>query len=186
YGPMETENIAYECGHHQGYHITLDAVIMEFIRDGRPVGPGEEGEIVCTVLNNYTMPFIRYNTYDLGSYTTTPCSCGRTFPLMRMIGGRANDYLVYAGGVRKSPWDLMGHLLHFAEYLHEYQMVQRDIDDFQVSMVPNRRFHPGIERAFADKVQLVFPGARVEVLVVEKIDREPSGKFRAFKTLVRD
>ncbi|MDA8164336.1 MAG: hypothetical protein M0017_04815 [Desulfobacteraceae bacterium] len=185
YGTYETENIAYECDHHQGYHIALDAVIMEFIRDGRPAGPGEEGEIVCTVLTNFTMPFIRYNLHDLGSYRTGPCTCGRTFPLMKMIGGRADDYLIHPEGGRKSPWDLWGHLLPLAEYLHEYQVVQQEIHLFQVQVVPSRQFHEGIKQAVADKIRLVFPAARVEVLVTDRIDREPSGKFRAFKTLVR-
>jgi phenylacetate-coenzyme A ligase PaaK-like adenylate-forming protein len=46
---------------------------MEFIRDSRSVGPGEEGEIVCTVLNNYTIPLIRYNLHDIGGFTTEVC-----------------------------------------------------------------------------------------------------------------
>ena len=34
YGTYETDNIAYECSHHEGYHITNDSVIMEFINNG--------------------------------------------------------------------------------------------------------------------------------------------------------
>ena len=34
YGTYETDNIAYECKCHQGYHIAVDSVIMEFIGNG--------------------------------------------------------------------------------------------------------------------------------------------------------
>jgi hypothetical protein len=99
---------------------------------------------------------------------------------------RAYDYLVHAKGIRKSSWNRWGLFLPLAEFLHEYRVVQSRIDDFQVAVVPNRRFHQGIEQSIVDKIQLVFPGPRVEVLVNERIDREPSGKLKGFKTLVRD
>jgi phenylacetate-CoA ligase len=66
YGTLETDNIAYECERHCGYHIAIDAVILEFVADNRPVPSGVSGEIVCTVLNNYAMPFIRYRLNDFG------------------------------------------------------------------------------------------------------------------------
>ena len=74
--------------HHNGYHVAIDSVIMEFLKDNKPVKPGGEGEIVVTVLNNFAMPFIRYNLHDMGSFSSKPCSCGRTFPLMTQIKGR--------------------------------------------------------------------------------------------------
>ena len=55
YGTMETENIAFECHYHTGYHIAVDSVVMEFLKEGKPVDAGEEGEIVCTVLHNISV-----------------------------------------------------------------------------------------------------------------------------------
>ena len=124
YGTFETDNIAYECNKHKGYHIASDCVIMEFIKDGKQVAPGEDGEIVCTVLHNYTMPFIRYNLNDIGRYTNEKCSCGRTLPLMEMIGGRSDDFAVYENGVEKSPRSFLGLFDDLVEFLHEYQIIQ--------------------------------------------------------------
>ena len=64
YGSREGGFIAHECpaGH---MHITSENVIVEFIREGRPVAPGEDGEIVVTHLDNHAMPFIRYRTGDV-------------------------------------------------------------------------------------------------------------------------
>jgi phenylacetate-coenzyme A ligase PaaK-like adenylate-forming protein len=37
--------------------MNVDGVVMEFL-DSDGVSPGERGEIVCTSLVNYSMPFI--------------------------------------------------------------------------------------------------------------------------------
>lgn len=180
YGTFETENIAYECAKHEGYHIASDCVIMEFIKDGKKVGPDEEGEIVCTVLDNWTMPFIRYNLHDAGSYTDKPCSCGRTFPLMNVIAGRTVDYAVCEGGHKKSPTTFLGRLVPLAEFTREYQIIQKEVKSFKVFVVPLREFDPEIERMIKENLWKVFPESTVDIQWVDKIGRSPSGKFRVF------
>jgi hypothetical protein len=65
-GTIELGDIAWQCDRREGYHVSADAVIVEYLRDGRPVGPGEEGRIVCTSLYGYTMPLIRYAAHIIG------------------------------------------------------------------------------------------------------------------------
>ena len=111
-GTTEFNRIAWECERHEGYHIDADSVVIEFLRDGRPVGPGEEGEMVLTGLYNRTMPLIRYRLKDVGVLLGKACSCGRPLPLMRQIQGRCDDFLVAASGRRFSPmsvWSVMRH-----------------------------------------------------------------------------
>jgi phenylacetate-coenzyme A ligase PaaK-like adenylate-forming protein len=61
YGCTETGDIAWECpNEHAGYHMNVDSVFVEFIKEGENVSSGEEGEIVLTDLTNMAMPFIRY------------------------------------------------------------------------------------------------------------------------------
>src|SRR5262249_13372679 len=59
YGSREFSGIAYECDAHAGHHVVAEAYIVEVLRDGQPVAPGEVGEVVITDLNNFCMPFIR-------------------------------------------------------------------------------------------------------------------------------
>ena len=44
YGSIESGWIAWECPAHAGYHLNTDCLIVEFLRDGQPVPPGEPGE----------------------------------------------------------------------------------------------------------------------------------------------
>ena len=186
YGTFETDNVAYECSKHEGYHITSDCVIMEFLKDGEKINAGEEGEIVCTVLDNFTMPFIRYNLHDLGSYADKQCSCERTFPLMDIIGGRSDDYAVYGNGLTKSPRNFLGLFDPLAKFLYEYQVIQEDIYKFTVQVVPNKNYDRKIERTIRENLQKEFPEAQIDIKVFDKIEREQSGKFRAFISKVKN
>jgi len=179
YGTYETDNIAYECPLHRGYHMAVDAVIMEFLRDGEPVGPGEEGEVVVTVLDNLTTPFIRYNLHDLASFTDEPCPCGRTFPLMTMIGGRLDDCTVSEDGSLRCSMGLVNSFRSVACYVREWQVIQESPKEFFVLLVPASGYCDRVREEIRRKLVEQFPGAGVEFRIVDRIDRSPSGKFRA-------
>lgn len=183
YGTYETDNIAYECSSHNGYHIAVDSVIMEFIKQGKPVKPYEEGEIVVTVLNNFAMPFIRYNLHDIGSYSEKHCSCSRTFPLLNKIDGRANDYMVTEDG-RKLSFFNIAYFDKLAPNVREYQIVQEDFNRFNIFIVPGHGYQNHGENVIMPAIKKFFPDGDIKVNVVPKIDREQSGKFKAFKSKV--
>ncbi|UCF79022.1 MAG: phenylacetate--CoA ligase family protein, partial [Candidatus Eiseniibacteriota bacterium] len=65
YGCEEVSLIACECEEHDGLHINMDTLVVEFVRDGRAVRAGEPGAVVVTDLTNYGMPFIRYSLGDV-------------------------------------------------------------------------------------------------------------------------
>lgn len=71
---------------------------LEILKDGIPAEPSETGDIVITSLHQYALPFIRYKTDDLGSFEIEECSCGRVFPVLREISGRAADLLLSTDG----------------------------------------------------------------------------------------
>lgn len=180
YGTLETDNIAYECEHHQGYHIAIDAVVMEFVDNARPVQPGGTGEIVCTVLGNYAMPFIRYRLNDFGIYSTQPCSCGRSFPLMTGLKGRAHDYAVTREGKLISSTTLLGEMDRFAAHLEAFQIIQEDIDRFKMVLVPGKEYRETV----ADRIQSgfgrLFPEATIRIVRRERLHQEGSGKTMPF------
>ena len=184
YGTFETENVAYECHKHEGYHMAIDCVIMEFLKEGNPVKPGEVGEIVFTVLDNYTFPFIRYNIHDLAAYTDRPCSCGRTFPLMKIIAGRMYDYAKKSDGTKISSTPLTSHMWFLGKYIHEFQVIQEDIDQFSVLIVPTKFYSDKAAKKVEKDIYKNFPKAKIKIHLVDQIKREASGKFIDFKTLL--
>ena len=92
--------VAAEClAARSGLHVHEDHFIVEVIdpADGRPVGPGVEGELVFTTLTKQALPLIRYRTGDIGRLVDDPCPCGRTTVRLTGLRGRHDDMLIIRG-----------------------------------------------------------------------------------------
>lgn len=183
YGTFETDNIAYECRRHEGYHMAIDCTIIEFIEGSRPVSSGTEGEIVCTVLDNLTTPFIRYNLHDIGLRLSQKCSCQRRFPLMQITKGRSSDFALVNGGAKISATTISGQFRPFADKLHEFQVIQEAIDGFRVLVVPRHAYRDQLTQLIHQGMHALFPHARIKVEMVKTITRNPSGKLMCFQPL---
>jgi phenylacetate-CoA ligase len=88
YGLTEVGLVAWECHSHAGYHINGDSLVVEFLRDGEPVSPGEQGELCITNLYRTATPKIRYLTQDMATPIDDECACGRGLPLLKNIQSR--------------------------------------------------------------------------------------------------
>ncbi len=98
YACSEIGDIAWQCKTKRPYHINADNVIVEIIREGKPVEEGQVGEVVVTGLNRYCMPIIRFKTGDLARFHTAECPCGCRLPMLSVITGRTGDDLQLSDG----------------------------------------------------------------------------------------
>jgi phenylacetate-coenzyme A ligase PaaK-like adenylate-forming protein len=92
--------VACECVEAQaGLHVNEDHFLVEVVdpSSGRPVAPGERGELVFTTLTKEAMPLLRYRTGDLAALDRSACACGRTLARMSKVTGRRDDMLVVRG-----------------------------------------------------------------------------------------
>jgi phenylacetate-CoA ligase len=180
FGTYETDNIAYQCAAREGYHVATDCVVLELVRDGKPVAPGQEGELVVSVLANHTTPFIRYNLHDLGRLSDTPCRCGSPFPLLQTLAGRADDLIVLADGSRRSPMAVLGRLDGFVDAILHYQLRQLSVRRFELLIAPSARFAEVGTQAIATAVNAALDHPQLDVKLVAAFPPHPSGKLRAF------
>ncbi len=94
YGSRETMLLAAECEAHDGMHTMDENVLVEIARSGKPVGPGETGDVLVTDLHNYGMPLIRYQNGDLArAGSPQRCACGRGLRKLDRVEGRRADML---------------------------------------------------------------------------------------------
>ncbi|HEX7146753.1 MAG TPA: phenylacetate--CoA ligase [Actinomycetota bacterium] len=92
--------VACECLEAQaGLHVNEDHFLVEVVDpdSGRPLGPGERGELVFTTLTKEAMPLLRYRTGDIAALDRSACPCGRTLARMSKVTGRRDDMLVIRG-----------------------------------------------------------------------------------------
>jgi phenylacetate-CoA ligase len=115
------------CEERDGAHIAEDLAVVEVIdpRSGRPLGHGERGNLVVTVLEKDNF-LLRYDLEDVVRWNTRPCPCGETHRRL-FYEGRVRD-IVSAGGRDVLPIDVALVLYEFPEIAEpsaEYQILRR-------------------------------------------------------------
>jgi len=179
YGCREVGVISSECEAHLGLHINAEHLLVEFLRDGRPASPGEEGDIVITDFLNFGMPFIRYRIEDVGTPTDRQCSCGRGLPLMENIAGRITDFLLAPDGRHVSGASLTIYLIANTPGVKQAQIIQDSLDSLRLRIVRGHDFTDDSIAFLRTKVPEFFGhDIKVECEFVDSIPKESSGKYR--------
>jgi len=174
----EASGKANECHTHVGYHIPVEGVIVEFLKDGKPVKPGEIGEMVLTDLNNWVMPFVRYRIEDLGVPSSESCPCGRGLPLIDRIEGRVSDIIITPSGRLITRPGLFGSGdIKKIDGLREYQIVQQQIDKILIKVIGDEYYTNETETVILGWAQeAIGDEVDIEIKRVEEIPTAPSGK----------
>jgi phenylacetate-CoA ligase len=195
----EIGNIAWECPlDPTALHVNTDGCVVEIVNDaGERVPDGVEGRIVVTNLYNETMPFIRYDLDDRGSFlprSDDACGCGSTAPRLRVVSGRDDDYVVLPDGRRISPRLLattvnrafsgLSPLGGFDRHFRRFRITQDRVDHVRIEIVPEPEAGSGLRSGFdfsaviAPALEKLHPALRCTVTVVDRLDLGPSGKYR--------
>lgn len=188
YGSEECSLIAWQCPHSDELHTCDDAMIVEVLRnDGQPAQPGETGEIVVTNLLGYTMPFLRYRLGDIVTRGHERCPCGAPWSSLREIRGRSIDYFRLPGGRVIHPYEIVDERIKpLAPWLRQHQIVQEREDRVVLHLVPAESPpDDAIDRIECAVIELLGSDVEFEVHLVDSIPLEPSGKFRAARSLVQ-
>lgn len=192
YGCNETGTVAYECPA-GSIHVFADHVEVEILKDGEPAPPGEIGDIVLTCTTNRTMPLIRYRVGDRGRLSSDPCSCGRPHPVLYGIEGRSGDVLQTSTGSQVHGTAALGGVLKKVhaktppESIRQVLFEQHDLRTWTVLVQPGPGFDDHAAAVLVEGVKAVFgEECTVTVKQVPAIPREPSGKFRFYRSARSD
>ena len=185
YGSREAGFIAHECPQGNS-HVTAENVIVETVAgDGRPVGPGEAGEIVVTHLDAYAMPFIRYRTGDVGRLKAGRCVCGRGLPMMDVVQGRTTDFLYLPDGTIKHALSII-YPLREMPGLRQFRVTQHEDYSVTVDAVVSDSRERITREAVAKRVRpVVGDDVDLRVELVTRIENSGSGKHRYVVSHVR-
>jgi len=181
YGGAEMAAFIAQCAEGT-YHVAPEFGVVEILNEGRPVGPGERGEIVATGFINPVMPFIRYATGDYGVLGKGPCLCGRAGDTLERIEGRMDDVIITPEG------NLVGRLdpiFKAVSSLYETRIVQDATDHVRVEIVVIGDFSTAMERALTEQLRArLGPTMRIDIVRVPNIERTGRGKLRTTVNLV--
>ncbi len=184
YATIESGVIAFECSAHRGYHINMDGVVVEFLKDGKRAQPGERGRVVITNLQSFAMPIIRYELGDVCVPSADSCPCGRALPLMSVVEGRVDDLVRTPSGKIISP-NSITNTLEALEGINEFRVVQKSLDSMDVQLVKGRGFTMKVPNEVRQLLcELVGSDVAIHVVVVEQIPAEYTGKIRSVISLL--
>jgi phenylacetate-CoA ligase len=172
YGHFERVAAIGTCEHGR-HHLLSDYSFVELL-------PAEDGlfELVGTGFNNLSMPLIRYRCGDLvrPAPSDERCACGRSFPLIEQIVGRADDSIRLPDGRSVGRLD---HLFKGVEGILEAQIRQDRLDALTILVVPSRTFDSRTRVALEDNTCYRLGDAiTVEIRLVDSIPRTKNGKFK--------
>jgi phenylacetate-CoA ligase len=151
--------VSSECEAQNGLHINEDHFYPEIIDPvtGRPLPPGEKGELVFTTLTKEGTPLIRYRTRDITCLITEPCPCGRTTIRMHRLFGRTDDMMIIRG-VNVFPSQIETVLLN-SGYSPNYQIIvdrENYTDTFEVKVeMTQEMFDDTVKRIEAREAELL-------------------------------
>lgn len=194
----EVGRTSWECTEKTGYHMNVDSTIIQFIDDeGEEVAPGERGELAYTSLHNLAMPIIRYGIQDIGIPIDDECPCGITLPLMKMIEGRHNSFIVFPSGYVVSPWRFIEtlKLFKFTDDIEKYRIIQQKKDHIEIHIVKtndkvnedsiNEWIEKNIKKEFTeDEIQL--SDLQIEIKFVDAIPPTKRGKLNVISSKLLD
>lgn len=143
YGSREIRVTAFE-GPKGDMHVISDSCVMEFVPD--PNVQDDSFRIVCTNLNNFAMPLIRYEVGDYGAPKNDAAGDGIGFPLMDLQIGRVTDNFIMSNG-RVVHGEYYTHLMYGIDGVRQFQFRQDRPNRIRLIVVPE----PGVNPSDLDR-----------------------------------
>jgi len=181
YGATEVGQVSAQCPASKMQHVAMENVYFELLDENDlPVKPGERGRVVATPFYNYSMPFIRYEVGDYAVLAESPCTCGRSMPLIERIIGRTRSIFRFADGSSRWPDTKPSEIKEFLPH-KKLQVVQTAIDHLEVRIVAQSDDQvediEGLTVYFRDRLH---ESLHISVRRMDDIPRSPSGKYFDF------
>lgn len=162
----DNQNLQINCA---SYHIE----ILNPETD-EPVEEGELGRIIVTDLFNYSMPFIRYDTGDLGIITNTDEYFNGT-PAFKKVQGRKMDAIFDTNGKIQSTF-IIFYLEAYAD-IKQFQFIQNGKREYELRLNVVKGFNKENELILLFKSYL-GKDADIKINYVNEIPQLSSGKRR--------
>ena len=183
YGSRDVGLVASECQMHTGMHFHPAGCLVEFAFAGMtPDGPMHH--LLVTDLLNYGMPLIRYDTADCVILDEAPCACGKWYPKVKSVLGRAADNFLLPDGREVPGITLATRMVSMKSALRhvtQVQFVQKAVDHLLVRYAAEGS-ETEIQQELTQLSDLVRDVLRCKPVLtfdrVPEILRERSGKLR--------
>jgi phenylacetate-CoA ligase len=182
YGSREVGDIACNCEKSSGLHSIPDIHYLEVVdNEGKEVALGKTGNIIITLLTNYTMPLIRYKIGDRGILSDMNRQCEHGFPFLEKINGRIKSVFINKFGDYIDN-DLFFVLFRLKENIKKFQIIQETVEYIIINLViMDKTKLKDVDKEFREisqKIRKVMgEETKIKYNIVDEIKPSPSGKY---------
>ena len=154
------------------FHVDEDYSAVELVPTDKP----NIFRLIGTSLSNFAMPFLRYDTNDLVTYTSEKCNCGLPGRVVDRIDGREEEYVILKNGTKVGRLDFI-----FKEALdvREAQIHQTKSGNIIVNIVRRLSYTDFSEKELINQFrERLGEYNKLEFNYVNEIPKPSSGKLR--------
>jgi phenylacetate-CoA ligase len=181
YGSREVSVIGCEIPGRKSLWVPPWSNFVEILDDeGRPVRPGDEGNIVVTCLTNFAMPLVRYRIGDRGALMPDVPANGRPMAqVLKQVSGRNVD-VFRTCDQKLVDGEYFTHLLYFRPWVGKFQVVQKAHEHivFKVVQANGGPTSAELEEIAAKSRLAMGNDCRIDFEFPKELPPHPSGKYR--------
>jgi len=180
YGCGECNSIAFDAGDRNGLYIAVEHCLLEILDERNRTLAEGPGRFVVTNLDNFAMPFIRYENGDSGRFSPCDEKSKIRLPAVKEILGRTADTVTLKDGSRVHGvffTDILNEL--FTEHpssIHRFQAVQSRPGSIEFRIEKDTPPDPSYLEAIEQALHQFFD--EVHVVTMPALPGDASGKFR--------
>jgi phenylacetate-CoA ligase len=175
YGTREVGHIASRCPE-GSMHINQESLYVE---NKEEYDSGKE--ILCTSLVKGPMPFIKFETGDIGEVAEQKCSCGRHLKVINNLLGRTGEVIFDKEGKMIAPnvWCRFFMEGKLASRINRFQIHYMKNKDIEMKIEKGKNFNDETNELIKSKFYSQFSNDNKLIInYVDKIEPTKSGKYK--------
>lgn len=180
YQAIECGCIGFECEMGSGYHINTDFCHVRLVNaSGETVKPGEIGEVVISCFSNPGSILLNYRLGDYARWSTKPCACGRTLPLLHLTGTRTTSSLRLRDGTELQEPVLLHACKNRIHDVFQFQIVEHAPETivWRIVLAQNADFEQIASDLKNGSRSVMSAQADIQVEAVDRIVLPPGSKL---------
>ena len=176
YGTREVGHIASRCPD-GSMHINQESLYVENKEEESESGR----EILCTTLVKGPMPFIKFETGDIGEVSAQNCKCGRNHKVINNLLGRTGEVIFDKDGKLIAPnvWCRFFMEGKLASRINRFQIHYLKNKDIEMKIEKGKNFNNETDEIIKNKFYSQFSNENKLIInYVDKIEPTKSGKYK--------
>lgn len=188
YGCGECNSMAFDNGDGNGLYVAMEHCLVEILNGRNEDAGSDEGRIIMTNLDNFAMPFIRYENGDIACRGEKTNQTDINLDVLKRVSGRMADTIVLKDGSRVHGvffTDILNDLFtHHPEFIHRFQVFQDKPGAIEFRIETKSPLQADYKTIINDALHDFF--SEVTITTHPQLEKDKTGKFRYIVSKISD